>query len=115
MLAFLRLHRDVDIRQVPPAIHVPTLVLHRASDAYREAGHGRYLGAHIPEAKYVELAGRDHLPLRRDQDAVLDEVEELLTGHGAARSRTECLPRSCSPTSSAPPNVPPASSAVHRQ
>ena len=57
MLAFLRLHRDVDIRQVLPAIHVPTLVLHRASDAYREAGHGRYLGAHIPRAKYVELAG----------------------------------------------------------
>jgi len=80
MLAFLRLHRDVDIRQVPPAIHVPTLVPHRAGDAYREAGHGRYLGAHIPEAKYVELAGRDHLPLRRDQDAVLDEVEEFLTG-----------------------------------
>ena len=55
------------------------------------------------------------LPYVGDQDAVSDEVEELLTGHGAARSRTECLPRSCSPTSSAPPNVPPASSAVHRQ
>ena len=80
MLAVLRLHRDVDIRQVLPAIHVPALVLHRAGDAYREVGHGRYLAAHIPGAKYVELPGRDHLAYVGDQDAVLDEVEEFLTG-----------------------------------
>jgi class 3 adenylate cyclase len=80
MLAFLRMHREVDIRQVLPAIHVPTLVLHRAGDAYREVGHGRYLAAHIPGAKYVELPGRDHLAYVGDQDAVLDEVEEFLTG-----------------------------------
>ena len=80
MLAVLRLHRDVDIRQVLPAIHVPALVLHRAGDAYREVGHGRYLAAHIPGAKYVELPGPDHLAYVGDQDAVLDEVEEFLTG-----------------------------------
>jgi pimeloyl-ACP methyl ester carboxylesterase len=80
MLAFLRMHRDVDIRQVLSAIHVPTLVLHRAGDAYREVGHGRYLAAHIPGAKYVELPGCDHLAYVGDQDAVLDEVEEFLTG-----------------------------------
>jgi class 3 adenylate cyclase len=80
MLALLQLHREVDIRHVLPAIRVPTLVLHRADDAYREVGHGRYLAAHIPGAKYVELPGRDHLPYVGDQDAVLDEVEEFLTG-----------------------------------
>jgi class 3 adenylate cyclase len=80
MLALLQLHRDVDIRPVLPAIRVPTLVLHRADDTYREVGHGRYLAAHIPGAKYVELPGRDHLPYVGDQDAVLDEVEEFLTG-----------------------------------
>ena len=80
MLAVLRLHRDVDIRQVLPAIHVPALVLHRAGDAYREVGHGRYLAARIPGAKYVELPGPDHLAYVGDQDAVLDEVEEFLTG-----------------------------------
>jgi class 3 adenylate cyclase len=80
VLAFLRLHRDVDIREVLPAIHVPALVLHRTDDAYREVGHGRYLAARIPGAKYVELPGRDHLPYVGDQDSVLDEVEEFLTG-----------------------------------
>jgi class 3 adenylate cyclase len=80
MLALLQLHREVDIREVLPAIRVPTLVLHRADDAYREVGHGRYLAAHIPGAKYAELPGRDHLPYVGDQDAILDEVEEFLTG-----------------------------------
>src|SRR6516164_11808028 len=80
MLALLQLHRDVDIRHVLPAIRVPTLVLHRSGDTYREVGHGRYLAAHIPGAKYAELPGRDHLPYVGDQAAVLDEVEEFLTG-----------------------------------
>ena len=80
MLALLHLHRDVDIRHVLPAIRVPALVMHRVGDAYREVGHARYLAAHIPGAKLVELPGRDHLPYVGDQNSVLDEVEEFLTG-----------------------------------
>jgi len=38
------------------------------------------LAARIPGAKFVELPGIDHLPWVGDQDAVLDEVEEFLTG-----------------------------------
>ena len=34
----------------------------------------------MPEAKLVELGGSDHLPWVGDQDAVLDEIEEFLTG-----------------------------------
>jgi class 3 adenylate cyclase len=34
----------------------------------------------IPGAKYVELPGEDHLPWVSDQDSILDEVEEFLTG-----------------------------------
>jgi len=55
-------------------------VMHRVGDAYREVGHARYLAAHIPGAKLVELPGRDHLPYVGDQNSVLDEVEEFLTG-----------------------------------
>ena len=80
MLALLHLHRDVDIRHVLPAIRVPALVMHRVGDAYREVGHARYLAAHIPGVKLVELPGRDHLPYVGDQNSVLDEVEEFLTG-----------------------------------
>jgi pimeloyl-ACP methyl ester carboxylesterase len=101
MLAMLHLHRDVDIRHVLPAIRVPALVVHRVGDTYREVGRGRYLAAHIPGANFVELPGRDHLPYVGDQNSVLDEVEEFLTGSTGGQSQTGCWPPSCSPTSSA--------------
>jgi class 3 adenylate cyclase len=40
----------------------------------------RWIAAQIPGAKYVELAGDDHLVWVGDSDGLLDEVEEFLTG-----------------------------------
>jgi pimeloyl-ACP methyl ester carboxylesterase len=68
----------IDIREVLPSIRVPTLVLYRAEESQRLTG--EYLARHIPGAKVVVLPGRDHLPWVSDQDAVLDEIEEFLTG-----------------------------------
>jgi class 3 adenylate cyclase len=89
ILAFLRMNWEVDARHVLPAIRVPTLVLQRLEDAYRDPRHGRYLAENIPGARYVELHGRDNLPYVGDQDAVLEEVEEFLTGmrHGPEPDR----------------------------
>jgi class 3 adenylate cyclase/acetyl esterase/lipase len=89
ILAFLRAQREADVRHVLPAIRVPTLILQRNDDAYRNPGSGRYFAETIPGAKYVELSGRDNLPYVGDQDAVLDEVEEFLTGarHAAEPDR----------------------------
>jgi len=42
--------------------------------------HGRYLARHIRGARLVELPGSDHLPFAGDSDAILDEIEEFLTG-----------------------------------
>lgn len=56
------------------------MVIQRLDDVYRNAGHARYLAAHIPGAKLVELPGVDHLPYVGDSDAILDEVQEFLTG-----------------------------------
>jgi class 3 adenylate cyclase len=41
---------------------------------------GQWLAEHIAGARFVDLPGIDHLPWAGDQDAVLDEVEEFLTG-----------------------------------
>src|SRR3989454_10339794 len=38
------------------------------------------IATRIPGAKFVELPGEDHLPWVGDQDAILDEIEQLLTG-----------------------------------
>jgi class 3 adenylate cyclase len=49
-------------------------------DRYVRIGAGRYLAEHIPDAKFTELPGEDHYFFVGDTDAVLDEIEEFLTG-----------------------------------
>jgi class 3 adenylate cyclase len=71
---------SIDVRDVLPAIRVPTLVIHRAGDRYIRVGNGRYLAEHIPGAKYVELPGDDHYMFFGDTDAILDEIREFVTG-----------------------------------
>ena len=69
-----------DVRAVLPLINTPTLVLHRVDNAFLPIGHGRYLAENIAGAKLIELPGRDHLPFAGDTDALLDDIEEFLTG-----------------------------------
>jgi pimeloyl-ACP methyl ester carboxylesterase len=70
--------REMDIRQLLPAISVPTLVLHRAEDVIEPVGAGRYLARVIAGADYVELAGADHFPWAGDQSALAKEVERFV-------------------------------------
>src|SRR3954469_3314892 len=77
---------DIDVRDILPTIHVPTLVLHRRGDRVVNRRAGEELAAQIPGARYVELPGADHLPWAGDAEDVLGEIEEFLTG---ARSTPE--------------------------
>jgi pimeloyl-ACP methyl ester carboxylesterase/DNA-binding winged helix-turn-helix (wHTH) protein len=79
-LALTQMNAEIDVRQVLPSVHVPTLVIHRTEDRCLKLEEGRYVAENIPGAKFVELPGQDHLPFVGDQDAILDEVEEFLTG-----------------------------------
>ena len=79
-IALLRMLDEIDVRPVLPTIRVPTLVLQRTGDRIVNVENGRYLGRHIPNAKYVELPGADHFPYVGDTDAILAEIEEFLTG-----------------------------------
>jgi len=79
-LALTRMNTEIDIRKVLPSVQVPTLVVHRTDDACLKVEEGRFLAAHIPGARFVELPGVDHLPFVGDQDAILDQIEEFLTG-----------------------------------
>jgi hypothetical protein len=69
-----------DVRAILPTIRVPTLVVHRKDNAYIRADNGRYLAAHIPGAKFVEVPGVDHLYHVGETDVILDAIEEFLTG-----------------------------------
>jgi len=74
------MNAQMDIRQVLPAIRVPTLILHSVNDRNLDVRGSRYLAEQIPGAKLVELSGPDHVPWLSDADIVVDEVEEFLTG-----------------------------------
>ena len=78
--AIVRLIYESDVRDVLPAIRVPTLVIHRAAASGFGVEHGRYLAEHIPGAKYVELPGPDNLIWAGDQDAVVAEIQDFVTG-----------------------------------
>jgi pimeloyl-ACP methyl ester carboxylesterase len=78
--SLLALYPQIDIREVLGTVGVPTLVLHRRDDRMINIEMGRYLAEHIPGAKLVELDGADHFYWVGDADAILDEIEEFLTG-----------------------------------
>ncbi len=69
---------DTDLRQTLGAIRVPTLIINHVDR--RQATGTRYLGDHIDGAKAIEVPGADYMPLAPDSVALLDAVEEFLTG-----------------------------------
>ena len=88
------LNAAADARRARDAaeIRVPALVMHRARDSAWDPRHSRYLAEHIPGARYVELDGADSFPFVGDSDAIIEEIEEFLTGGRAraASSRARC-------------------------
>jgi pimeloyl-ACP methyl ester carboxylesterase/class 3 adenylate cyclase len=89
--AWFEAQMEIDIRDVLPAIRVPTLVLHRVDDPVVPIDAGRFLAAHIPGAKLVELPGADHFPFVGDTDGLVDEVEEFVTGTRPSREPDRVL------------------------
>ena len=49
------------------------------------------MAQHIPGAKLIELSGEDHQPWLGDRDAVLNEVEQFLTGKHEVREPERVL------------------------
>ena len=78
--AVLRMNTQIDTRDVLPAIRVPSLLIYRTGDADVQVDEGRWMASQIPDARFVELPGSDHLMWAGDAEAILDEIEEFLTG-----------------------------------
>jgi class 3 adenylate cyclase/pimeloyl-ACP methyl ester carboxylesterase len=75
---------ELDVRAVLPTIRVPTLVVHHAEDALIPPAKGKYIAEHIPDAKYVELPGRNwYHSVEPGWRASFQEIAEFLTGHQA--------------------------------
>jgi class 3 adenylate cyclase len=79
-VALNRMNTEIDTRPVLPSITAPTLLLCRRDDREVSADESRWMAEQIPDARYVELPGADHLPWIGDADGLLDEVQGFLTG-----------------------------------
>jgi pimeloyl-ACP methyl ester carboxylesterase/DNA-binding CsgD family transcriptional regulator len=74
------LRMNTHIRDILPAIQVPTLIIHARGDKVAPIEAGRYFAKHIPGARLLELKSDDHWPYFGDADTVIGEVQEFLTG-----------------------------------
>ncbi len=90
-VGLIRMNWEIDVRPILPAIHVPTLILHRRGERAIGVKHARYLADHIPDATYVEMPGVDHLLFAGDHEAIAATIEEFLTGSRRAHPRNRIL------------------------
>jgi len=90
-IALIDLYREMDVRAILTSIDVPSLVLHHVDDRIVSIQQGRFLAEQIPGARFVALDGADHLAWTGDQDTLLDEVEEFLTGSRRAHEPERAL------------------------
>jgi class 3 adenylate cyclase len=86
--ALMRQTNATDIRAILPVISAPTLVVHTVENRIVPVAHGRYLAAHIPDARLVELPGASNVL----DDVIIDEIEEFVTGaRGATTEHSRML------------------------
>jgi pimeloyl-ACP methyl ester carboxylesterase len=80
-MQMMRMNSEIDVSAILPSIHVPTLVIHRKNDVAVSVEGGRELASLIPQARYVELPGQDHIPfVGESAEEIVDAVNEFLTG-----------------------------------
>jgi DNA-binding SARP family transcriptional activator/pimeloyl-ACP methyl ester carboxylesterase len=81
--AVVEVMREIDVRDILPAIRTPTLVLHRKGDRAVRIQAGRFLSGQIPGVKYVELEGQDHWFFIGDSQSILSEMKTFVQNLGS--------------------------------
>ena len=73
----------MDVRALLPTVRVPTLVVHHSDDSMIVPSMGRYVADNIPDAKYVELPGRNLYHFVEPWRDSFQEIHRFLTGQQA--------------------------------
>jgi class 3 adenylate cyclase len=90
--ALNRMNKDIDVRDVLPAIRLPTLVVNRTDEAAWLREGSRVAARLIPGARHVELPGTDHVPFAGDSESYLRTIEEFLAETWEERAWEEAEP-----------------------
>ncbi|SDC98552.1 adenylate/guanylate cyclase domain-containing protein [Ruegeria marina] len=81
LIEIMKVNSKIDIKDILPAIRIPTLVMHKTEDALIDIEGGRTLARLIPGATLIELEGRDHFVfLGKEGEQILAEVNAFVTG-----------------------------------
>jgi class 3 adenylate cyclase len=80
VVAMMKMVYELDLRPVLSMIRVPTLVLHRRDALRIPLSSGQWLADHIPDARLVEIPGVDSFMWAGEQEMIVDEIQEFLTG-----------------------------------
>lgn len=88
--AVLEVMRDIDVRDILPAIRIPTLILQRKNDRVVRVEAARHLASKIPGAKYVELEGDDHWFFIGDTEPIQREIQNFVQNLGSPKI-PECV------------------------
>jgi len=74
----LDLSYGVNVIDLLPRVRVPTLVMHRREDRTVPFKLGREMASLIPNARFVPLDGKTHIPFLGDSDSILRAIAEFL-------------------------------------
>jgi class 3 adenylate cyclase len=77
------LRTELDVRAVLPTVRVPTLVVQHSDNVIVPPAKGKYIAEHIPDAKYVEVPGRNWHHIVEPWRPSFREIAEFLTGEQA--------------------------------
>lgn len=93
VINLMRMNSEINIDNILPSIRVPTLVLHRTEDPTVSIEAGRFLAAHIPNAKLVELDGPDHTYWVGDNAMHIADLILDFSAQPGAKARSIAEPR----------------------
>ena len=79
-VALERMNSQIDLRDILPAIRVPTLVMNRTDDPVAHRDAARDLASRIPGARFAEFPGATHQIAGPDEDAVIGMIEDFVSG-----------------------------------
>jgi pimeloyl-ACP methyl ester carboxylesterase/DNA-binding CsgD family transcriptional regulator len=85
---------QIDVTELAPRVTAPTIVMHRQGDLVVPFEEGRLLAGMIPNARFVQLEGRNHLLLGGEPalEHFMAELDEFLATDNGAPGGTTTAP-----------------------
>jgi class 3 adenylate cyclase len=88
-LALMKWVMSIDVRDVLPAVRVPTLILQHGENPHVPRDAARFVADQIPGATYVELHDKGNIPPVAESEPYLREVQSFLERAWAVDRDTE--------------------------